>query len=102
MEDSSVAHPGTRPFSNSSTSSVLSAALANVQHEMNLLSEQIAPLGSDICKIEDVQTTYAKRIDKSKEENLNKSNIQKINESKENIDTVTEIDAIQEGNIDAL
>ena len=52
MEDSSAVH-GSRAFSNSSTSSVLSAALANAQNQLNLLSTNILTSGSDmgVCKI---------------------------------------------------
>ena len=64
MEDSSVVH-GSRALSNSSTSSVLSAALANAKNERNLISTQNETTGSDlgICQKDSFDKTNDNTIE---------------------------------------
>ena len=87
MEDHLVVQ-GSRTLSNSSNSSVLSAALANAKNEMNILSAHLETSGSDlsICKVTSDEKSIDNRIDLSKDHNY--TNEDKVTEGpfKENND----------------
>ena len=93
MEDHSVVH-GSRTLSNSSNSSVLSAALANSKNDVNILSAHLETSGSEIsvCKVSSDEKSVDNRIDISKDHDYHiEDNVTALNFKEDNDNLEPEI-----------